>query len=64
VAAAHAALRQYPEAMAALQQLRRTRPQWLAQQRYASDILRKIIQRRRGLTPEMRDLAGFLRLSL
>jgi transcriptional regulator with XRE-family HTH domain len=64
VAAAHAALREHPEAVGVLQELRRTRPQWLARQRYAADILRKIIQRRRTLTPEMRDLAGFLRLSL
>lgn len=64
VAAAHAALRQYPEAVAVLIDLRQARPQWLARQRYAADILRKIIQRRRTLTPEMRDLAGFLRLSL
>ena len=64
VAAAHAALRQYPEAVGVLVDLRRARPQWLARQRYAADILRKVIQRRRTLTPEMRDLAGFLRLSL
>lgn len=64
VAAAHAALRQYPEAVGVLQQLRRTRPEWLPRQRYASDILRKVVQRRRSLTPEMRDLAGFLSLSL
>lgn len=64
VAAAHAALRQYPEAIGVLQQLRRTRPEWLPHQRYAADILTKIIKRRRTLTPEMRDLAGFLHLSL
>jgi transcriptional regulator with XRE-family HTH domain len=64
VAAAHAALHQYPEATGVLQGLRRTRPQWLARQRYAADILHKIIARRRTLTPEMRDLASFLRLSL
>jgi hypothetical protein len=64
VAAAHAALRQDSEAVGVLQALRRMRPQWLPQQRYAADILRKIIKRRRTLTDEMRDLAGFLRLSL
>jgi transcriptional regulator with XRE-family HTH domain len=64
VAAAHASLRQHPEAVGVLQDLRRTRPQWLPQQRYASDILRKVITRRRSLTPEMRDLAEFLSLSL
>src|SRR6266487_1164815 len=62
VAAAHVALRQYPEAVAVLQDLRRARPQWLPQQRYASRILGKIIGRRRTLTAEMRDLADYLRL--
>jgi hypothetical protein len=36
----------------------------MVQQRYASDILGKIIERRRSLTAEMRDLADFLRLPL
>jgi transcriptional regulator with XRE-family HTH domain len=64
VAAAYASLRQYPEAVGVLQDLRRTRPEWLPQQRYASDILHKVIKRRRSLTPDMRDLADFLSLSL
>jgi transcriptional regulator with XRE-family HTH domain len=64
VAAAHAALRQDNEAIGVLQDLRRIRPQWLPQQRYAADILRKVVMRRRSLTPDMRDLAEFLSLSL
>lgn len=64
VANAHVALRQYPEAVGMLQQMRRERPQWLPQQRYASDILAKIIKHRRTLTPEMRDLADFVHLAL
>jgi transcriptional regulator with XRE-family HTH domain len=64
VAAAHVALRQYPEGLAVLQQLQRTRPQWLAQQRYARDILALIIKRRRTLTDDMRDLADFLHPAL
>lgn len=64
VAAAHAALRQYPESVDVLTQLRRVAPEWLPYQRYAADILTRIVKRRRSLTPEMRDLAGFLRLSL
>jgi transcriptional regulator with XRE-family HTH domain len=64
VAHAHMALRQYPEAVTVLRQLRHQRPQWLPHQRYATDILTKIIHRRRSLTPEMRDLAGFMRLTL
>ena len=64
VAHAHVALRQYPEAVGMLQRMRRERPQWLPQQRYASDILAKIIKHRRTLTPEMRDLADFVHLAL
>jgi transcriptional regulator with XRE-family HTH domain len=62
VAQAHVTLRQYPEAVSVLQQLRHRRPQWLPRQRHASDILGKIIQRRRTLTPDMRDLASFISL--
>lgn len=64
VAAAHAALRYYPEAVAVLQDLRRERPQWLPQQRHAADVLSKIIRRRRTLTPEMRELADAMNLPL
>lgn len=64
VAAAHVALRQYPEAVTVLQELRRDRPQWLPQQRYAGRVLGTIIGRRRTLTPDMRDLADYLHLPL
>jgi transcriptional regulator with XRE-family HTH domain len=64
VAAAHVALRQYPEAVTVLEELRRDRPQWLPQQRYAARILAMIIGRRRTLAPEMRDLADYLHLPL
>jgi transcriptional regulator with XRE-family HTH domain len=64
IAAAHAAVRKYPESVAVLQDIRRAAPEWLAQQRYAADILGKVIGHRRSLTAEMRDLAGFLHLSL
>ncbi|SRR6266487_2926313 len=64
VAHAHTTLRQYPEAIKVLQELRQARPQWLPQQRYARDILAAVITRRRTLTNEMRDLAMFLRLPL
>ncbi len=62
VAQAHVMVRQYPEAIGVLQQLRKERPEWLPQQRHASDILTKIIRRRRTLTTEMRDLASFVGL--
>jgi transcriptional regulator with XRE-family HTH domain len=64
IASAHAAVRQYPEAVAVLQGIRRAAPEWLVQQRYAADIMHRVIGRRRSLTDEMRDLAGFLHLSL
>ncbi|MFG1794102.1 helix-turn-helix domain-containing protein [Nocardia sp. NPDC049149] len=62
VAHAHAQLRQYPEAMGTLQELRDFAPEWLVQQRYARDILGKIIAKRRTLTAEMRELADQIRL--
>jgi transcriptional regulator with XRE-family HTH domain len=57
IANAHATMRQYPEAVAELQKIRRTSPEWLPQQRFAQDIMGRIIGERRTLTPEMRDLA-------
>lgn len=62
VAHAHAALRQYPEALAVLADIRRDLPEWLVKQRYARDILGKIVDKRRTLTPEMRELADFISL--
>jgi hypothetical protein len=62
VAHAHAALRQYPEALAVLQDIRQELPEWLVNQRYARDILGKIVDKRRTLTPEMRELADFIHL--
>ena len=64
VAGAHASLRQYPEAIGVLQELRRARPEWLPQQRHATDILTTVVTRRRTLTTEMRDLAAFMHLPL
>ena len=64
VAHAHVSMNQYGEAVGVLQEVRRAAPEWLAQQRYARDILRKIIEHRRTLTTEMRDLADFVHLAL
>jgi len=47
-----------------LADIRRTAPEWFAQQRYAHDIVAGIVQRRRTLTPEMRELADAVRLPL
>lgn len=64
VASAHTSMRQYSEAIAILRELQGQAPQWLVHQRYARDILSGIIERRRKLTPEMRQLADAVRLPL
>lgn len=63
VANAHSQLRQYPEAMTVLEQLRAQAPQWLRQQRYARDILGGIISKRRTLTTEMRSMADEIKVA-
>jgi len=64
VADALVALRQYPEAVTVLRQMQQDRPQWLAQQRHAADIVQKIIDKRRTPTQEMLDLAAAVGLPL
>jgi transcriptional regulator with XRE-family HTH domain len=58
------ALRQYPEAVTVLRQMQQARPQWLALQRHAADIVAKIIDKRRRPTEEMLDLAAAVGLPL
>jgi transcriptional regulator with XRE-family HTH domain len=60
VAAAHASVWQYPQAVAVLQEIRRDLPEWLLKQRYARDTLARIVEKRRTLTPEIRELADFI----
>jgi transcriptional regulator with XRE-family HTH domain len=62
VANAHGMLRNYGEAMAVMQEIRTAAPEWIVQQRYARDVLSRIIGRRRTLTPEMRKMADFIAL--
>jgi len=64
VARAHVSLREYGEAVDVLQEIRAAAPEWLVQQRYARDILASVIEHRRTLTPEMRELADFVRLPM
>jgi transcriptional regulator with XRE-family HTH domain len=64
VSAANAELRHYDEAIGVLTQLHAEAGPWLAEQRMARDILGRIVQRRRTLTPDMRDLAEAVRLPL
>jgi transcriptional regulator with XRE-family HTH domain len=64
IACAHAMLRNDEKAVAVLRQLRDSRPEWFPRQRYAADILEKIIRHRRTLTAEIRELADVVRLPL
>jgi transcriptional regulator with XRE-family HTH domain len=64
VAHAHAMLRHDGEAVAELEELRAERPEWLAHQRHAADILQMMIRRRRTLTRQMIDLADAVGLPL
>ncbi len=62
VANAQVRLGSIPEAVGTLTEIRANAPEWLAQQRYARDVVRSMIERRRTLTPEIRGLADAVRL--
>ncbi|MFD8216223.1 helix-turn-helix domain-containing protein [Streptomyces sp. NPDC059697] len=62
VANAHAQLRQYAEAVDVFQKIRAGSPEWLPNQRYARDVLGRVVSKRRTLTPEMRELADLVQL--
>ncbi|MFF7140142.1 hypothetical protein ACFZB5_02730 [Streptomyces nodosus] len=62
VAGAQTQLRQYAEAVDTFNKIRAGSPQWLPNQRYARDILVRIVSGRRTLTPEMRELADLVHL--
>jgi len=64
MAAASAQTRDYGRAVEVVSGLRSRAPQWLAQQRYARDVMEGIITRRRTLSMEMRELADAVRLPL
>ncbi|RKN40388.1 helix-turn-helix transcriptional regulator [Streptomyces hoynatensis] len=64
VANAQTRTRRYGPAVETLMSIYGNAPQWLPHQRYARDIVRSIVERRRTLTPEMRQLAGVVRLPL
>lgn len=64
VASAHAQMRQFGEAVDVLDRVRRQAPQWLRQQRAARDVMEGIVDRRRTLTPQMREVAAAVRLEL
>ncbi|AYN40204.1 XRE family transcriptional regulator [Streptomyces dangxiongensis] len=62
VASAQTQLRQYAEAVDTFQKIRAGSPQWLPNQRYARDVLGRIVSKRRTLTPDMRELADLVHL--
>lgn len=64
VANAHMRMRAYGQAIETLTEINAWAPEWLAQQRYARDILGDVVQRRRTLTPEMRTLADTVALPM
>ncbi|MFH8366984.1 helix-turn-helix domain-containing protein [Streptomyces sp. NPDC018031] len=64
VADAHARMRDYTEAVRLLTGINASSPEWLPQQRYARDILGRIVVRRRTLTPDIRALADAVRLPM
>ncbi|MFE9026195.1 helix-turn-helix domain-containing protein [Streptomyces iakyrus] len=64
VADAHVRMGAYGDAVDKLQEIHRGSPEWLPTQRYARDIVGKIVTGRRTLTPEMRQLAGAVRYEL
>ncbi|MGW7516930.1 helix-turn-helix domain-containing protein [Streptomyces sp. NPDC054796] len=57
VARAHTMMRHYGEAVEVLSEVREQAPEWLAVQRSARDVMEDVVQHRRTLTPEMRELA-------
>ncbi|MET7795626.1 helix-turn-helix domain-containing protein [Streptomyces decoyicus] len=64
VAKAHLLVRQYGEAVDTLTEIHSAAPEWLANQRYARDIVGDVVERRRTLTPQMRELADALSVPL
>ncbi|WP_405656323.1 helix-turn-helix domain-containing protein [Streptomyces sp. RK9] len=62
VANAEVELRNYGRAVEKLTEIRNNSPEWLPNQRFARDILGKVVRKRRRLTPEIRELADAVRL--
>ena len=62
VAKANLKMRRRAEAFEILQEIRNVSPQWIVNQRMATDIMGDIIAKRRTLTSEMREMADFLHM--
>lgn len=64
VADAHLRLHDEARCVAILHEVHTEAPQWIVAQRYAQDIMGRVIERRRTLTPEMRTLADAVGLPM
>ncbi len=64
VADAYAKTGEYAEAFGKLEQIRSDSPEWLPNQRYARDILGRVVRGRRTLTADMRTMADVVGLPL
>ncbi|MFI6849953.1 hypothetical protein [Kitasatospora sp. NPDC050467] len=65
LAAAHTEQRDYAPATDILMGIKQAAPEWLRYQRYARDIATTlVIRRKRGLSPQLVELADFLAVEL
>ncbi|GAA0397031.1 helix-turn-helix transcriptional regulator [Streptomyces luteireticuli] len=64
LADSHAKTGNYGQAVEKLTDILRRSPEWMPNQRFARDIVRRVIEERRTLTPEMHDLATAVRLPI
>ncbi|WP_190094905.1 hypothetical protein [Streptomyces melanogenes] len=64
MADAYAKTGDYAAAFAKLEQIRSDSPEWLPNQRYARDVLLRVISGRRTLTAEMRTMADVVGLPM
>ncbi|MFF7023714.1 XRE family transcriptional regulator [Streptomyces klenkii] len=64
VADAHSKTGNYGMAVEKMQDILRRSPEWLPNQRFARDIVGRVIEERRTLTQDMRDLAISVRLPI
>ncbi|MFE1960927.1 helix-turn-helix domain-containing protein [Streptomyces sp. NPDC059479] len=64
VSDAYAKTGQYAEAFGKLTTIQKSSPEWLPNQAYARTVLRRIVEGRRTLTPEMRRMAAAIYLEI
>lgn len=64
VADAHLRMRDESSCVDILHEIHQEAPQWIVAQRYAHDIMGRVVERRRSLTPEMRGLADAIGVPL